>query len=178
KTSEELLLQPFADESFLKLTVFNDINVLFGAKGTGKSCILDAVAKHYAESGLNATVYEHASDRLDEIFDIKGNDLQINLDTYAINYCSDEIELIRGAEEAGVTSLARYVAYFASKSTNRSAKRILLKDIDPEEEGTAKRAFLSNSEAVAKTQTYLAFLETSDPARQALGEDAFARLLE
>ncbi|HYN83439.1 MAG TPA: hypothetical protein VES88_18310 [Gemmatimonadaceae bacterium] len=177
KTSEVLLLQPFEDESFVQLRVYNDINILFGAKGTGKSCILQSVAKHYAESGLNATVYEPGSDRLHEIFDLKGNDLQINLDTYDINYCSDEIELIRGAEEASVTSLNKYVAYFASKSTNRSAKRILLKDIDPEEEGGAKRIFLNAVEAAEKTRVYLSFLQVSETAREAVGEDVLAELV-
>ena len=46
KIAENLLLTPFEDATFLKLKVFNDINVVFGPKGTGKSCILKAIAKH------------------------------------------------------------------------------------------------------------------------------------
>lgn len=168
KTVEEVVLQPFEDESFLTLKVFNDINVVFGAKGTGKSCILKAIARHYSEHGLDATVYEPGSDRLNEIFDIKGKDLQINLTPYGIHYCSDEIEALRGAKEAEVTSVSKYVAYFASKSTNRNAKRILLKDVDPEEEGPAKRDFLDTVEAAEKTGAYLGFLEGDQAARAVL----------
>ncbi len=60
------MLSPFDDDSTLKVRAFNDINVVFGPKGTGKSCILRAIAKHYTDSGIEASVYESASDRLDE----------------------------------------------------------------------------------------------------------------
>jgi len=180
KTVEEVVLQPFEDESFLKLKVFNDINVVFGAKGTGKSCILRAIARHYSENGLDARVYEPGSDRLNEIFDIRGKDLQINLVPYGVHYCSDEIEAVRAAKEAEVTSLSKYVTYFASKSTNRNAKLVLLKDIDPEEDGPSKRDFLDAVEAVEKTSAYLTFLESNDAARTVLTEperDELLRLL-
>jgi len=84
KTSEELNLCPFDDGSNMKIKAFNDINIIFGPKGTGKTCILKAIAKHYSESGIDARVYESASDRLGEIFDIKGRDLAINLNKYDI----------------------------------------------------------------------------------------------
>ena len=59
KTSEDLVLLPFDDGSILKIKAFNDINVVFGPKGTGKSCILKAIAKHYADNGVDAVSYTH-----------------------------------------------------------------------------------------------------------------------
>lgn len=177
KTSEELMLQPFEDGSFLKLTVFNDINVVFGAKGTGKSRILHAIARHYAESGVAARVYESSSDRLHEIFDTKGKDLTINLVPHSIHYCSDEIEALRAAKEVGITALSKYVNFFASKSTNRNAKRILIKDIEPEQEGAAQRLLEETVGAIRKTQTYLAFVETSDAVRSAMSVESLGELI-
>lgn len=159
KTTEELILQPFDDDSVLKLKVFNDINVVFGDKGTGKSCILKAIAKHYSEDGIDATVYESASDRLEEIFDIRGRDLTINLNSHNINYCSDEIKALREASEVAVTGLRRYVTYFSSKSTNKKAKTMLLKDIEPEGEGRASREFREFRGSAETTGQFLAFLE-------------------
>jgi len=43
---------------------------------------LRAIARHYAENGIDARVYESASDRLAEIFDTKGRDLTINLNNH------------------------------------------------------------------------------------------------
>ena len=170
KTSEELTLQPFDDGSVLRLKAFNDINVIFGQKGTGKSCILKAIAKHYSENGIEAQVYESASDRLDEIFDIRGKDLAINLNSYNINYCSDEIEALRASSEVAITSLGKYVAYFASKSTNRKAKALLLKDIEPEEESRAKREFRELRKAAHTTKAFLEFLADNPSVKEAVGE--------
>ena len=97
KTSEDLVLLPFDDGSSLTIKAFNDINVVFGPKGTGKSCILKAIAKHYSDNGIDARVYESASDRLDEIFDTKGRDLTINLNNTRHQLLHNEIEALRAA---------------------------------------------------------------------------------
>lgn len=176
KTSEDLVLLPFDDGSVLKIKAFNDINVVFGPKGTGKTCILKAIAKHYSENGIDANVYASASDRLNEIFDTKGKDLTINLNIHGINYCTDEIEALRDAVEVNVTSLSKYVAYFAAKSTNRNAKKILLKDIEPEEESSAKREFTEFNEAVEPTAKFLEFLADNPSVKKELSEKEHAEV--
>ena len=171
KTSEDLVLQPFGDGSTLKIRAFNDINVIFGPKGTGKSCILKAIAKYYAEKGIDASVYESASDRLDEIFDTKGKDLTINLNNYNVNYCSNEIKALRAAGEVSVTNLSKYAAYFTAKRTNRNAKKIILKEIEPEEEIGSKRTFENVREAVRTTEGFLKFLAENPSVKKELAED-------
>lgn len=171
KTSEDIVLLPFDDGSILKIKAFNDINVVFGPKGTGKSCILKAIAKHYSENGIEARVYESASDRLDDIFDAKGKSLTINLNGHDINYCTDEIEALRGASEVAVTSLGKYVNYFKVTNTNKSANKILLKDIDPEEGSSAKREFTEFNVAVSTTAEFIKFLAESPSVRKELDEE-------
>ena len=170
KTTEELILQPFDDGSVLKLKAFNDINVVFGDKGTGKSCILRAIARHYSEGGIDARVYESASDRLDGIFDVGGRDLAINLNSHNINYCSDEIEALRSASEVDVTGLRRYEAYFASESTNKRAKTLLLKDIEPEGESGARREFHEFRQAAETTGQFLEFVGDNPSMKEELDE--------
>ncbi|MBW2598560.1 MAG: hypothetical protein JRC60_00305 [Deltaproteobacteria bacterium] len=171
KVAEDLILTPFEDSTLLKLKVFNDINVVFGPKGTGKSCILMAIAKHYLDAGIDAHVYESASDRLDELFDTKGRDLSLNLNSYGINYCKDEIEKIREASEVGITSLSKYEIYFRIKSTNKNAKKIKLKDIEPEEEGGAKREFLEFNDGVKKTREFIEFLQEHPSVKKELSTE-------
>jgi len=179
KTSEDLVLNPFEDGSLLRIRAYNDINVVFGPKGTGKSCILESVAKHYADRGIvDANVFAPASDRLHEIFDTKGKDLTIDLNTYGINYCTNEINALRTAGEVGVTNLSKYVAHFQAKTTNRNAQRLLLKDIEPEEEGGAKRNFLEFNEAALKTAQFLDFLTNNSPAKKELTEEEHRRLTQ
>ena len=178
KTSEDLVLFPFDDGSILKIRAFNDINVVFGPKGTGKSCILKAIAKRYAENGIDARVYESASDRLDEIFDTKGKDLTINLNNHGINYCTNEIEALRAACEVDVTSLGKYLVYFAAKNTNRNAKKILLKDIQTEEESGAKREFDDVYKAMETTAEFLKFLAENHSVKKVLSKDEHKRITE
>ena len=178
KTSEDLVLFPFGDGSILKLRAYNDIIVVFGSKGTGKSCILRAIAKHYTENGIDASVYESASDRLDEIFDTKGRDLTINLNNYGINYCATEIKALRAASEVGITSLGKYITYFAAKSTNKNAQKILLKNIDPEEESGAKREFADFTNAVTTTAKFLEFLTDNTSVKKELSEDEHKQVIQ
>lgn len=173
KVAEDLRLSPFEDGSSMKLKVFNDINVVFGPKGTGKSCILKSIAKYFSDSGIDAKVYISASDRIDEIFDTRGRDLSLNLKPYGISYCKDEIEVLRSASEVDVTSLSKYLTYFRSKTTNKNAKKIKLKDIEPQEEGSVQREFNESNEAESKTVEFLAFLEDHQSAKKELSEEEF-----
>ncbi|HKZ03459.1 MAG TPA: hypothetical protein VJ180_14555, partial [Pyrinomonadaceae bacterium] len=171
KTSEDLALVPFNDGKTLTIKAFNDINVIFGPKGTGKSCILRAIAKHYSKNGIDATVFESASDRIDDIFDVKGKDLSINLNPLGINYCTDEIQSLRDAGEVDVTSISKFTAYFAAANTNRNAKKILLKEIDIQEEGDAKREFLEYNEAASTTEEFLDFVKLDPSVKKELAVD-------
>jgi hypothetical protein len=72
--------------------------------------------------------------------------------------------------EVSVTALSKYASYFAAKSTNRNAKRILLKDIEPEEEGEAKREFAETHEAVEVAGEFLAYVQESPIVKKELDE--------
>lgn len=176
KTSEELKLVPFDDGRPLTIKVFNDINIVFGPKGTGKSCILHAIARHYTESGIDANVYESASGRLDDIFDVKGKGLSINLNNYGISYCQDEIEAVLNAVEVDVTSTTKFKAYFETAVSNKNAKKILLKDIDTEEAGSAKRSFSKYFETAGKIEAFSELVGTDPLVQNELTEQEFSDL--
>lgn len=69
------------------------------------------------------------------------------------------------------------MSFYASKSTNRNAKRILLKDIEPEQEGPAQRLLSETEAAIESTSAYLAFAESSDAVRAVLQEPERSELL-
>jgi len=171
KTPEHLTLRPFGDGSVIEVRAYNDINVVFGPKGTGKSCILKAIARHYSENGIDASVYEPASDRLDEIYDIAGAQLNVNLNDHKVNYCQNEISALRKASEVDVTSLSKYKAYYQSDITNKNAKKLLLKDIEPDEDGGPKRDFGGYNEALKNTQHFLEFLTDNTSVKEVLSNE-------
>jgi predicted ATPase len=173
KTVEDLTLDPFKDGKKITLKVFNDINIIFGPKGTGKSCILEAIAKHYSKIGIDAKVFESASGRLDEIFDMKGKSLNINLNPLGINYCTDEILKLRTAVEIDVTSTTKFKAFFEATVSNKNARKILLKDIDPEQEGEPKRNFDKYYATALKIGEFAEFVGTDQLVREELTQEAF-----
>jgi predicted ATPase len=176
KTCETLTLIPFEDGKALTLKVFDDINILFGPKGTGKSKILEAIAKHYTKSGIDARVFESAADRLDDIFDVKGKNLSLNLNTYDISYCQDDIQLVRHAQEVDVTSTTKFRAFFETAASNKNAKKIVLKDIDTEEPGGAKRTFTKYHETSVAISYFAGLLESDALIKKELSTDEFAEL--
>lgn len=177
KIAENLTLNLFDDGSLLEFRAFNDINVIFGPKGTGKSCILKGIAKHYCDKGIDASVYEPATDKLDEIFDTKGKDLSLNLSTYGINYCKDEIQALREASEVSITNLSKYSNYFRSKTTNKNAEKIKIKDIELEEELAVKREFSDFHDASKETAKFLSFLKGNPAVRKELNEGEYADVI-
>lgn len=178
KTYEELVLKPFPDDSPLTLTVYNDINVVFGPKGTGKSCILKAVARHYSENGIDTKVYESGSDRLDQAFDVKGKDLTIDLSEFDINYCTNQIDFIRTSGEVDVTSLSNYQAYFETKRTNKNAAKIRIKDFSLEDEGAGRRGFLEASAASKRVSEFLEFVSSNETIKSELTDVELLELAE
>lgn len=176
KTSENLTLVPFDDGKKLTIKAFNDINVIFGPKGTGKSCILGAIAKHYSKNGIDAAVYESASGRIDEIFDVKGKSLAVNLNNYEISYCQDEIQALRDANEVDVTSIQKYIAHFNATNTNKNAQKILLKNIDPEEDGDVRRSFNEYDKALATTDEFFTFLQIDPAVKKELSAEELKEL--
>ncbi len=171
KTHEDLTLTPFGDSSTLNIRVFNDINVVFGPKGTGKSCILKAIARHYKSNGIDVSVYESASDKLDKIFNIKGEGLSLNLSTFKIDYCQNEIDALRNARESDITSILKYVAHLQAQQTNKNAKSILITSIEREEESTPKRLFDEFFNAKEVTDDFRQFFQESKATRDVLAPD-------
>ncbi len=176
KTCETLTLVPFEDKKTLSIKVFDDINILFGPKGTGKSKILEAIAKHYTKNGIDARVFESAADRLDDIFDVRGKNLSLNLNTYDISYCQDEIQVVRQAGEVDVTSTTKFKVFFETAASNKNAKKILLKDIDTEEAGDAKRSFTKHYETTLKIGDFAELLESDPLIKKELLADEFVEL--
>lgn len=176
KASESIELVPFEDGTKIPLKVFNDINVIFGPKGTGKSCILRSIARHYQDQGMDASVFESASDRLDEIFDTKGGSISLNLNPLGINYCTDEIKALRRAEEKPATALSKYIRHFQGQTANKNAKRMRIKDLELEQPGAFKEDFQKSHAAHKEIAKFLTFLSGEAIVNEELSEQDLEQL--
>jgi ABC-type multidrug transport system ATPase subunit len=170
KQNDTLLLRPFEDNTEITLNPFNDINVIFGPKGTGKTKILEAIARYYSSNGVQASVFESAKDKLVDKYDVKGKRITKNLNPFGVNYCTDEIKRIKSARETDITNINNYLEYFNSESRNKNAKKIKIKDIPALGVTKPKKSFSEYKKAFEKISDMINFLSTNEPVAEVSSE--------
>jgi predicted ATPase len=139
KVKETIELTPFGLAELIRLDIYNDINVLFGSKGTGKTEILEALSKYFNSKGHKTSVYKSNDNHLDDEFDLKGNKFILDIDELGIKDCANEIKLIKEATEEGVTSMQKYLQHFTSNAKNKIAQKLKIKDYAKVDEGKPQR---------------------------------------
>ena len=99
KLKENIQLNPFNVAELVNIDIYNDINIIFGSKGTGKSDILKALSKHYNDLGFKNKVYESSTKTLEETYDLKGHSYDTSVDKIGIDECTEELKAIRDSSE-------------------------------------------------------------------------------
>jgi predicted ATPase len=141
KTKESIQINPFGIAELINLDIYNDINIFFGSKGTGKTDILKALSTYYNGKGFTTEVYESNLKKLDEVFDLKGNQLIIDIENLGIDNCSNELASLRNSSEKEVTSLSTYLRYYSAEATNKITKSIKVNQFTLLDENSPKRSF-------------------------------------
>jgi len=142
KKSKELIqVTPFTVAEQINLEIYNDINIIFGSKGTGKTEILKALSKYYNGKGYSTSVYESNSTHLNDVYNVKGTDLEIVLEDLEIDNCEEEFQIIRESVEEEVTSISKYLQYFSNEATNKISQKIALKNFIRLDGSQASRKF-------------------------------------
>ena len=178
KQPESIKIKPFKEDPAFSLTVYDDINVFFGSKGTGKSDILKAIAKYYAKKGISASRYESGSDNLKNIFDLNGKKLKVDLKDYEIGYCNKEIDFIRKSHEVDITSLSKYRQFFSESLTNRKANKVKIKDFKKDNLQALERE-LNEVEGVYKNfMEFLSYVSTEDSVKKLIYTEKLGGLME
>lgn len=142
KTKENIEIVPFKNVAeIIRIDIYNDINILFGSKGTGKTDILEALSKHFNGKGYKTNVYKSNDTHLDDFCDIKASKLDCNVSEFGIKECQAEIRLLRTAVEVEITSLINYHSHFSVEETNKISRKLLVKNIPKEDDGQSLRRF-------------------------------------
>jgi len=177
KSREKILIRPFKDDSPLELIVYDDINIFFGAKGTGKSDILTAIGNYYSNKGIGCRKFEAGSDTLEEVYDFGGKNLQLDLNDYDISYCLKEIELIKNAQEVSITSLSKYINFYKGSLTNKKANKIKIKDFSKVDTKHFERQFKKIQISDGKVKEFKEFIEQNTVIKEILAEEKFDTLI-
>jgi predicted ATPase len=176
KRYEKISIAPFSPEETISLSIFNDINIIFGSKGTGKTEILHAISDYYNASGLKTRVYESSVENLDETFDIKCNNLDIKLADISIDSCSAEIKQVKSATEESISSLSNYFKYYSSQITNERAKTICIKDFSSKDTSTLERRLAEVNEVYREVHKFIEYVSNNNTLKGILTEELFDEL--
>ena len=106
------------------IPIYNDINVIFGLKGTGKSCIIDGLCDKYIKDGIDCSIYraKDVDDTIKSMQTINDNEkFEVEFD---LNILSKIIEKISKWKDNNPTSLSNYIEYIETKDNNKNKKRL------------------------------------------------------
>lgn len=175
---EDITIKPFKGSEPLTLKVFDDINIFFGSKGTGKSDILTAIASHYEKKGIRAKKFESGSQKLHDVYDLSGKKLSINLDGHCIDYCHNEIDYIKKSQEVDVTGLSKYNRYFSKDLRSKKSKILTIKDFTKVNLQSIERNFNEVNNVHGKFAKFKNYLENNDSAEKIIEKKEFSALMK
>lgn len=176
KKHEQISIAPFESQERISINIFNDINILFGSKGTGKTEILRAISKYYNENGLKTSVYESSNENLNDSFDIKGSNLNVEIADINIDSCAAEISFLKSATEKSSTSLSNYHKFYSSKMTNARANSISIKNFTTKDTTTLERKVEEINTINSEIDDFTEFVSNNTTFRDILSKDLLEEL--
>lgn len=177
KSKETIQINPFNNAAeIMDIDIYNDINILFGSKGTGKTDILKALSKYYNGKGFKTSVYESNSKKVDDVFDLKCTQLKIGIEELGLDNCSSELTLLKNATEKEVTSLSKYLQYYSADATNKISRNIKVDKYTPLDEKTSKRSFESIKSNLEYFKEFKDYYDSDVKLKEIIGKNLLNEL--
>lgn len=178
KQPENITIKPFKDDPEFSINVYDDINVLFGAKGTGKTDILDAIEGYYSDKGITAKSFKSTEYKLNDAYDIKAKKVELALADYDISYCVKEVDSLRKSKEVDVTSISKYKQFFSRDSGKKKAGKIKITGFDKENTTVKNREFKEVQGVFDQFLNFKNYVVDSDSVDKHVDDKKKANLLE
>ncbi|MFW2137399.1 hypothetical protein ACK2M7_14190 [Chryseobacterium sp. TY4] len=178
KTKEQVTITPFGIAETINLDIYNDINILFGSKGTGKTDILKSLSNYYNSIGYRTSVYISNNTHIDDVFDIRGINYNVNVSTFNIEECEEEIEFIKTVTETPITSLNKYRQHFSEEETNRIALKLKIKSINRVDEVNSNRKVAQIKEVINKFKKIKNFASSNEDVKELVEDSLLDELID
>lgn len=108
----------------IPLKIFNDVNIIFGQKGTGKSEILNSLYADLLSQGLSCSKYT-GSEKDDEFKALlRTNDMDRDLSKVDSDNCRNEFSALKDWSEISPTTFSNYLGWFKTKDHNNNKSRM------------------------------------------------------
>lgn len=163
KKKENIEIAPFNNAAeIIRIDIYNDINILFGSKGTGKTDILEALSRYYNGKGYKTKVYKSNDLHLDNLYDLKGSSINYDVSEFNIDDCKDEIKFLKEVTEEQVTSINKYLLHFSVDETNKISKKLKVKNIAQADEKQPTRKLEEVNSIFEEFKSFQDYLKSID----------------
>lgn len=120
KQKKEIQITPFLDEGDstpITMPVYNDVNIVFGGKATGKSKIVKALSDFYKNDGkASSTVFYKATENVEKYDEITKTAIDESMfEKLAVSDCSANIAFIKKFCISDVTTTSKFYKGVKSK---------------------------------------------------------------
>lgn len=137
KKSYNMMASPHKSVHF-PLRIYEDINIIFGQKGTGKSEILNSLYAQMLSQGLSCVKYAGAEkdESFKSLLDVK--DMEPDLSKVEADSCEAEFSKILSWVDSGPVQFKRYLDWYSTKDNNANKRRMKITEstelVDPKPE--------------------------------------------
>lgn len=106
-----------------RLHFYNEVNVIFGDKGTGKSEVIKSLANSLKAADIPYAEYisGEAKEYLDEL--LSTDDMERSAAILGLDCCDNDFDLVRNWGDRSPTPLAEYIDYFETRTNKESVRR-------------------------------------------------------
>ena len=108
----------------IAVKLYQDVNVLFGPKGTGKSELIKSLHSGMSARGLSCEIYI-AQDRGEEFKKLTSlASMERNLNKVGASSCEEEFRLIANWKDTNVTSFGHYLNWYQTRDNSSNKLRM------------------------------------------------------
>lgn len=143
KRKKEIPVSPYKKVNF-KLPFYEDINIIFGQKGTGKTEILESLKKYYIENGIAMESYKGNEKDSDFSKMLKVNDIIATPDKLQLDSMRQQFIDVYNWKEELPTSIEKYISWMETKDNNKNKGRMKITECVHIEEGVRDRKLESD----------------------------------
>lgn len=120
KSRTKIIAHPH-DSVSIELPLYQDLNVLFGQKGTGKSEIVNSIRSQFEADGVKTAVYigGQKNTAFDQLMVVR--DAERSCSSFGRSECRDEIQQVIGWSDELPTLISRYIQW--QKTVGNSEKK-------------------------------------------------------
>ena len=143
KRKKEIPVSPYKKVNF-KLPFYEDINIIFGQKGTGKTEILESLKKYYIENGIAMESFKGNEKDSDFSKMLKVNDIIATPDKLQLDSMRQQFIDVYNWKEELPTSFEKYISWMETKDNNKNKGRMKITECVHIEEGVRDRKLESD----------------------------------